>query len=109
MLEQALLDGFSDSINPITIQTMQVIVGSEQLQFEFISKDTQHPNGTTPYLVTSHNFGIQDGRLFCDPGLVLHHTIDCPDAVRPGSSAGYTNQQDTKYYCRWHVGGEEIT
>jgi len=36
MLENALLEGFTESISPITVQTMQLIVGTENLQFAFI-------------------------------------------------------------------------
>lgn len=96
MLEEALLEGFTDSINPITVQTMQMIVGSDQLQFEFIRNIQENP-----YIVVPHNFGIEDGRLFCDPGIILHHTIDGPQAVQPG--ANNSTQSDTKYYCRWTV------
>ena len=93
MLEEALLEGFTDSINPITVQTMQMIVGSDQLQFEFIRNIQENP-----YIVIPHNFGIEDGRLFCDPGIILHHTIDGPQAVQPGTNN--STQSDTKYYCR---------
>ena len=37
MLENSLLEGFTESISPITINTMQVTVGSEQLQYDFIN------------------------------------------------------------------------
>jgi len=39
-LENAMLDGFTETISPITINTMQVIVGSDQLQFEVIKSFT---------------------------------------------------------------------
>lgn len=39
-LEEAQLEGFTESINPITIDTMQVIVGSNQLQFDFVNSLT---------------------------------------------------------------------
>jgi hypothetical protein len=37
MLEQALLKNFTNSITPITVQTMSMLVGDESLQFRFIS------------------------------------------------------------------------
>lgn len=37
MLESALLDNFTESITPIAIQTMQMLVGDESLQFHFVS------------------------------------------------------------------------
>lgn len=36
MLIKAALDGFSAAINPIAVETMQMIVGAEYLQFRFI-------------------------------------------------------------------------
>ena len=40
MLEDALLDNFTNSINPIAIQTMQMLVGDESLQFRFVNSKT---------------------------------------------------------------------
>lgn len=36
MLEDALLDNFTNSINPIAVQTMSMLVGDESLQFRFV-------------------------------------------------------------------------
>ena len=36
MLEQALLENFTNSINPIAVQTMAMLVGDESLQFRFV-------------------------------------------------------------------------
>lgn len=44
MLEESLLENFTQSINPIAVQTMQMLVGDESLQFQFIkslTNDTQ--------------------------------------------------------------------
>ena len=37
MLEEALLDNFTNSINPIAVQTMSMLIGDESLQFRFVS------------------------------------------------------------------------
>lgn len=39
MLEDAMLDNFTHSISPITVQTMAMLVGDEALQFQFIGID----------------------------------------------------------------------
>ena len=39
-LAQAMLEGFSESISPITVQTMLLIAGSEALQFQFFTDRT---------------------------------------------------------------------
>ncbi|NDV81321.1 hypothetical protein [Bacteroides sp. 51] len=40
MLEDALLDNFTNSISPIAIQTMSLLVGDESLQFRFVESKT---------------------------------------------------------------------
>jgi hypothetical protein len=40
MLEKALLGKFTDSITPITVQTMAMLVGDESLQFRFVNSTT---------------------------------------------------------------------
>ena len=37
MLSEALLDSFTEGISPIAVQTMQMLVGDESLQFRFVS------------------------------------------------------------------------
>lgn len=41
MLEDALLDNFTNSINPIAVQTMSMLVGDESLQFRFVKSLTE--------------------------------------------------------------------
>ena len=40
MLGNALLDNFSNSINPVAVQTMAMLVGDESLQFRFVNSMT---------------------------------------------------------------------
>ncbi len=64
MLVDAKLEGFTESISPIAIQTMQLIAGSESLQFRFIASatdDTVAPdpvnyNKDTKVLSIAHAF-----------------------------------------------------
>lgn len=37
MLEDSMMDNFSNSINPLTVQTMMMLVGDESLQFRFVA------------------------------------------------------------------------
>lgn len=93
MLENAQLEGFTESINPITINTMQVIVGSDQLQFEFIKSFIDDT-------IVSHLYKIDDaGDLVCPSGIIKHFTLDGPDAVSPS--------HDISQYCRWKIKGTE--
>ena len=40
MLEDSMLDNFTNSINPLTVQTMMMLVGDENLQFRFVASKT---------------------------------------------------------------------
>lgn len=69
MLEDALLN-FSGSINPITIQTMQLLVGDESLQFRFVRSKA------VPVQV-SHNitYNINTKVLHSPAGIIQHMTL----------------------------------
>lgn len=69
MLEDALLN-FSDSINPVAVQTMALLVGDESLQFRFVkAKDN----------LTQVAFNIQydnsTKQLHCPAGYLQHMTL----------------------------------
>ena len=101
MLENAMLDGFTESINPITIQTMQVIVGADQLQFEFVN-DFEHAVETA-YGPTLGKNSIN----FEDPGtgiFIKHYTLDGPTDVRPEDPSDQQQLAQLKMqYCRWQI------
>lgn len=40
MLEDSMLDNFTNSISPLTVQTMMMLVGDERLQFRFVASKT---------------------------------------------------------------------
>ncbi|SFL10185.1 hypothetical protein SAMN05216357_112132 [Porphyromonadaceae bacterium KH3CP3RA] len=69
MLQEALLN-FSGSINPITVQTMQLLVGDESLQFRFVN------NKTNPSPVT-HNVSFNPATkvLTVTSGIIQHMTL----------------------------------
>lgn len=89
MLENALLDGFTESINPVTVETMQLIVGTESLQFDFIDGLlTGNPRGA--------GFELMEGnQLRCPDNFIKHHTLDGPSSVRPSTPI--------QLYSRWTV------
>jgi hypothetical protein len=66
----AAIDGFSTGINPITVQTMQLLVGNESLQFRFVSSKT------TPVAV-SHAFNWDDvlKSFTTTSGIIQHMTL----------------------------------
>lgn len=76
MLEAAI-DGFSEAINPIYIQTMSLQVGSESLQFRFVNNKT-NPVETIP------NFAYnQKTKVFTAPVTILQHMTLGIDKISP--------------------------
>lgn len=70
MLEESLLENFSESINPITVQTMSMLVGDESLQFRFVD------NKTNPAVMTHtviHN--TETNRIEAAAGILQHMTM----------------------------------
>ena len=101
MLENAMLDGFTESINPITIQTMQVVVGSDQLQFEFVNNFLDaHETAYGPQI-------YKNSIEFTDPGngiFIKHYTLDGPVDVRPEDPNDQAQLEQLKMqYCRWQI------
>lgn len=81
LLEKALLN-FSGSINPITIQTMQMLVGDSSLQFRFVNSKTAP---TDVPLSVSYDF---ETKLFTsNGGIIQHMTLGITDITvsRPAS------------------------
>lgn len=100
LLEDAQLEGFTESINPITVSTMQLIVGSENLQYNFIS-DLKPVTGTTKdnLLVVAPQIAINSSdELTCPECYILHTKLDGPQAVQPNL--------DYRYYARWTIQGD---
>lgn len=66
MLEKAI-EGFSASINPVTVSTMQIRLGAEQLQFRFVNNKT-NPSEIIPNFVMNNTT-----RVFTAPTCILQH------------------------------------
>ena len=91
-LENAQLDGFTESITPITINTMQMVVGTQNLQFDFI-------NSLTDDTIVSPGLYINEsGQLVCPRGFIKHYTLFGPESVKP--------ETDIRYYARWTIQGD---
>ncbi|MFI3322864.1 MAG: hypothetical protein R3Y50_10155 [Rikenellaceae bacterium] len=88
MLEDALLN-FSGAIDPIFIRTMQLIVGDESLQYQFVD------DMTTPTVV-SHDisFNSETKQLESEEGIIQHLTLGI-NSISSSYSA-----EDYKY---WNV------
>ncbi len=82
MLANSLLGDFDNSINPITVQTMQLLVGDESLQFRFVNSKT-NPVQVAPIFTFN-----ESTKRFSVPSSIIQHmtlgitTISTSDAER---------------------------
>ena len=70
MLEEALLDNFTNSINPIAVQTMSMLVGDESLQFRFVNSKAS-PVPVTHRIV----YDNETKQLTAEAGIIQHMTL----------------------------------
>lgn len=70
MLENALLEGFTDRISPISVQTMQMLLGDESLQFRFVNSKT-NPVAVQHSIV----YNTETKKLICNAGIIQHMTL----------------------------------
>lgn len=105
MLQSSLLN-FSGSINPLTVQTMQAIVGDESLQFRFVNSKT------TPVQVShAFTFNAATDKFSVVAGILQHMSVGIKSVSNFHATteykfwdmASYTSPAltDTKkaYYC----------
>ena len=111
-LQNSLLD-FEEAIKPITVQTMQVVVGSEELQFDWIYSftKTKGPNNAfvdSPLYIDMDESSTHYNQLVWNPGYIKHYTFDGPEIVRPEDSLGSSYSDDQlKKYWRWYIKNSE--
>lgn len=105
MLGDALLHNFSNSINPITVQTMMMLLGDENLQFRFV-------DSTTNPAPASHHitYDAASKQLRCPKGTIQHLTLGIGSVSSahnaseykywniPEYISGRLDDADTKYY-----------
>lgn len=89
MLEQSLLENYTNSISPIAIQTMQLLVGDESLQFRFVANS----NSTT---AINHTFNYNAAsKVFSTEGGIIQHMTLGIQSLSPSH-----NVSDYKV---WHI------
>lgn len=70
MLEAAMLQGFTDSISPLTVQTMSMLVGDESLQFRFVqSRENPQP------VAHAETYNDETKILSIEGGTLQHMTL----------------------------------
>ena len=91
LLEGAMLN-FSDSIDPITVQTMSMLVGDESLQFRFVSSKSNLTPVT--YNITYDNSTKQ---LHCPHGFLQHMTLGITSISSSHKSVEYKVWEISEY------------
>lgn len=92
MLEKSMLN-FSTSVNPITVQTMAMLIGDESLQFRFvISRDN---------LIVDESFQItydsENKQLHCPHGFLQHMTLGISSISSSHTSNEYKVWEMSEY------------
>lgn len=88
LLEKALLQEFTTTISPISINTMQMLVGSESLQYGWI-------RSLTDDTIVDHVLSFDsNGNLVCPAGVIKHYEMGITD-VQPNRTVSS--------FMRWSV------
>lgn len=92
MLEKSMLN-FSTSVNPITVQTMAMLIGDESLQFRFvISRDN---------LIVDESFQVtydsENKQLHCPHGFLQHMTLGISSISSSHTSSEYKVWEMSEY------------
>lgn len=92
MLEKSMLN-FSSSINPITVQTMAMLIGDESLQFRFvISRDNLEVDESFQITYDSEN-----KLLHCPHGFLQHMTLGISSISSSHTSSEYKVWEMSEY------------
>lgn len=89
MLEDALLENFTSSITPITVQTMAMLVGDESLQFRFVDSSLR----PIQYHITYN----QETKQLIAPATILQHMTLGIDTI--------TSDRSKTEYKHWNIKG----
>lgn len=102
MLGDALLDNFTNSINPLTVQTMMMLVGDESLQFRFVASKTD---------LTAVNDGITYDnaakQLHIPHGFIQHMTLGIGTISSSHADSEYKVWEMSEYLSPYLDNGEK--
>lgn len=92
-LAEALLEGFTEGISPITVQTMQMLVGDESLQFRYVNSKTNPQQ-----VAAGISYNPTTKKLVCNANIIQHMTLGI-DAVK--------NSHASSEYKFWDIAAFE--
>lgn len=102
MLEDSMLDNFTNSINPLTVQTMMMLVGDESLQFRFVASKTD---------LTAVNDGITYDnaakQLHIPHGFIQHMTLGIGTISSSHADSEYKVWEMSEYLSPYLDNGEK--
>lgn len=98
-LLEGAVEGFAAGINPVTVQTMQILLGSENLQFAYVNSRTDHTirPATVIFRLDNNTFTAQSG--------VVRHMIN-NGVIAPNDPDGYV-YYDVGSYERSFIPAED--
>lgn len=94
-IANAMLDGFSESISPIAVQTMQLIAGDESLQFQFYTN-----RRCTTAITNPLTYDVASKKLTWVACALKHMTLGITD-IKPSSARALSE------YLRWSISAGE--
>lgn len=89
MLEDAMLDNFTNSISPVAVQTMAALIGDESLQYRFVASKSNYT--PVPFNIS---YNQETKTLHCPQGFLQHMTL--------GITSVSSSHSDSEYKC-WAV------
>lgn len=102
MLEDSMLDNFTNSINPLTVKTMMMLVGDESLQFRFVASKTD---------LTAVNDGITYDnaakQLHIPHGFIQHMTLGIGTISSSHADSEYKVWEMSEYLSPYLDNGEK--
>lgn len=92
MLEEALLEGFTERISPIAVQTMQLLLGDESLQFRYVSSKT-NPQPVAAGI----SFDPATRKLVCNANIIQHMTLGIDSVKNSHAASEYRYWDITRF------------
>lgn len=102
MLEDSMLDNFTNSINPLTVQTMMMLVGDESLQFQFVASKT-----STTVVNDGITYDNAAKQLHIPHGFIRHMTLGISTISSSHANSEYKVWEMNEYLSPYLDNGEK--
>ncbi len=102
MLEDSMLDNFTNTINPLTVQTMMMLVGDESLQFQFVASKT-----STTVVNDGITYDNAAKQLHIPHGFIRHMTLGISTISSSHANSEYKVWEMNEYLSPYLDNGEK--